>query len=75
MKSSSATFKTMIARELPDVKLFLPSPALSTDNGLMIGIAGLVRSNKVEKNIIASGHLRLALSTRPTLADLRKKHK
>jgi N6-L-threonylcarbamoyladenine synthase len=74
-KKIRATFKTMIARELPDVKLFLPSPALSTDNGLMIGIAGLVRSNKVEKNIIASGHLRLALSTRPTLADLRKKHK
>ena len=74
-KKIRATFKTMVARELPDVKLFIPSHALSTDNGLMIGIAGLVRSNKVEKNIIASGHLRLAVSTRPTLAELRKKHK
>ncbi len=68
-----ATFYTMIARDLPLVKLFIPDRALSTDNGLMIGIAGLMRSNKIGKNIIASGHLRLAVSTRPTLTELRKK--
>ncbi len=68
-----ATFYAVVARELPGVKLFIPDRALSTDNGLMIGIAGLMRSNKIEKTIIAEGHLRLAVSTRPTLTELRKK--
>ncbi len=68
-----SAFFTMVARDLPGVKLFIPDRTLSTDNGLMIGIAGLMRSNKVEKTIIAEGHLRLATSTRPTIAELRKK--
>ena len=72
-KKIRATFKMLVARDLPGVKLFIPDRALSTDNGLMIGIAGLMRSNKTEKKIVAEGHLRLAVSTRPTLAELRKK--
>ncbi len=74
-KKIRATFQNIVRRELPDVKLFIPDRTLSTDNGLMIGIAGLMRSNKIEKTIIAEGHLRLAVSTRPTLTELRKKHK
>ncbi len=72
-KKIRGAFRNMVARELPDVKLFIPDRALSTDNGLMIGIAGLMRSNKIEKTIIAEGHLRLAVSNRPTLTELRKK--
>ncbi len=66
------TFQTRVKRDLPEVSLFIPSKELSTDNGLMIGVAGLMRSNKAEKIITAQGHLRLVVSTRPTLAELRK---
>jgi len=68
-----STFHTTIARELPGVKFFLPDRALSTDNGLMIGIVGLARSSKPQKTIVAEGHLRLAKSATKTLAELRKK--
>ncbi len=71
-KKIRTAFRNMVAWNLPNVKLFIPDHALSTDNGLMIGVAGLLRSNKVEKSIVAQGHLRLAVSTRPTLAELRK---
>jgi len=72
-KKIRATFINAVRRELPDVTLFLPDQKLSTDNGLMIGVAGLLRSNKVSKKIIAEGHLRLSKNSRPTLAELRKK--
>lgn len=72
-KKIRSTFHTTITRELPGVKLFLPDRALSTDNGLMIGIVGLTRSAKVQKNIVASGTMRLAKSATKTLAELRKK--
>lgn len=74
-KKIRGAFRNMVARDLPGVSLFIPSTDLSTDNGLMIGVAGLIRSNKIEKNITAEGHLRLAVSTRPTLEQLRKKRK
>ncbi|MHB1118251.1 MAG: tRNA (adenosine(37)-N6)-threonylcarbamoyltransferase complex transferase subunit TsaD [Minisyncoccota bacterium] len=72
-KKIRSTFHTTISRELPDVKLFLPDRALSTDNGLMIGIVGLTRSGKVQKTIVAQGTMRLAKSATKTLAELRKK--
>ncbi|OHA79019.1 MAG: hypothetical protein A3B07_01865 [Candidatus Yonathbacteria bacterium RIFCSPLOWO2_01_FULL_43_27] len=53
------TFQSTIAKELPNIKLFIPNRDLSTDNGLMIGIAGLLRT-KTSKNIRADGTLRLA---------------
>ncbi len=71
-KKIRTAFRNMVAWNLPDVKLFIPDHALSTDNGLMIGVAGIIRSNRLEKNIIAQGHLRLAVSTRPTLEEFRK---
>lgn len=72
-KKIRAAFINAVRRELPDVKLFLPDQKLSTDNGLMIGVAGLLRSSKVAKKITAEGHLRLSQNSRPTLAELRKK--
>lgn len=58
-KKIRETFRATVARELPDVKLFIPDKELSTDNGLMIGIAGLLRVRKPKKNIRADGTLRL----------------
>ena len=72
-KKIRAAFISAVRRELPGVTLFLPDQKLSTDNGLMIGVAGLLRSSKVAKKIIAEGHLRLSQNSRPTLAELRKK--
>ncbi len=66
-------FQTRVKRDLPGVTLFIPSKELSTDNGLMIALVGLVHSNKQEKTIIAEGHLRLSKNARPTIAELRKK--
>lgn len=35
-------FKASLEKELPDIKLFIPAKNLSTDNGAMIAIAGLL---------------------------------
>lgn len=72
-KKIRAAFINAVRRELSGVTLFLPDQKLSTDNGLMIGVAGLLRSSKVAKKIIAEGRLRLSQNSRPTLAELRKK--
>lgn len=72
-KKIRAAFINAVRRELPGVTLFLPDQKLSTDNGLMIGVAGLLRSSRVAKKIIAEGHLSLSKNSRPTLAELRKK--
>jgi len=58
-KKIRSTFQTTVARELPDTTLFIPNRDLSTDNGLMIGTAGLLRT-KASKKIRADGTLRLA---------------
>lgn len=58
-KKIRTVFQATIARELSGIKLFIPDRDLSTDNGLMIGIAGLLRTKK-SKNIRADGTLRLA---------------
>jgi N6-L-threonylcarbamoyladenine synthase len=58
-KKIRSTFQETVTRELPDTKLFIPNRDLSTDNGLMIGIAGLLRT-KTSKDIRADGTLRLA---------------
>lgn len=63
-KKICETFRATVARELPDIKLFIPDKELSTDNGLMIGIAGLLRAGKPKKNIRADGTLRLENTVR-----------
>ncbi len=52
----------MISREFPDVKLYLPTPNLTTDNAVMIGLAGYFRSKDKKlstKKIVANGSWRL----------------
>ncbi|MEK7567409.1 MAG: tRNA (adenosine(37)-N6)-threonylcarbamoyltransferase complex transferase subunit TsaD [Patescibacteria group bacterium] len=57
-------FKKMTAKEFPSVKLHIPKQSLTTDNALMIALAGYLKiiknKNKVYKNIRAEGNLRLA---------------
>ena len=69
-KKIRGSFTEAVAQELPETTLFIPNVLLSGDNGLMIGVAGLLRS-KSKKHIVAQGHLRLAKSVSPTLAELR----
>ncbi|OIO30832.1 hypothetical protein AUJ77_01650 [Candidatus Nomurabacteria bacterium CG1_02_43_90] len=71
-KKIRSSFHEAVARELPATKLFIPHILLSGDNGLMIGVAGVLRS-KSKKHIVANGTLKLAKSVSPTLAELRKK--
>lgn len=65
-------FQKGVAEQIPGTSLFIPDVLLSGDNGLMIGVAGLLRS-KAKKHIIAEGQLKLAKSVSPTLAELRKR--
>ena len=39
-------FQNKLDKELPNTKLFVPKPALSTDNGLMVAVAGYFHKNK-----------------------------
>lgn len=71
-KKIRAAFQKGVAEQIPGTSLFIPSILLSGDNGLMIGVAGLLRS-KSKKHIIADGTLKLAKSVSPTLAELRKR--
>ena len=73
-KKIRGAFTNAVAKELPDTSLFIPTVLLSGDNGLMIGVAALLRS-KPKKHIVANGNMRLAKSVSPTLAELRKKKK
>lgn len=63
-KKIREAFRESVTRDLSGVKLFIPDCKLSTDNGLMIGIAGLLRGAKPRKKITADGTLRLAKSVR-----------
>lgn len=72
-KKIRAAFKKLVEQEFPDTKLFIPDHNLSTDNGLMIGVVGLLHSKKTSTEVRADGTLRLAVSTRPTMIELRKK--
>ncbi|MEK7538211.1 MAG: tRNA (adenosine(37)-N6)-threonylcarbamoyltransferase complex transferase subunit TsaD [Patescibacteria group bacterium] len=62
-KKIRAAFREAITEKFPDTTLFIPDHALSTDNGLMIGIAGLLRASKnngaPSTNIRAQGTMRL----------------
>lgn len=71
-KKIRKAFQTMTTEELPDTRLFIPDVHLSGDNGLMIGVAALLRS-KSQKHIEANGTLKLAKSATKTLAELRRK--
>lgn len=50
----------LVKKEFPGVALFLPEPRLTTDNALMIGVAGYFNKNKTKKPsaIRANGNLR-----------------
>ena len=75
-KKIRAAFQNAVAENFPETTLFIPGHELSTDNGLMIGVAGFLRASKPKKTIRAQGTMRLAKSSRhPTLAELRKKKK
>lgn len=71
-KKIRKVFQNSVANEMPGTSLFIPTVLLSGDNGLMIGVAGLLRS-KSQKHIVANGTLKLAKSVSPTLAELRKR--
>lgn len=71
-KKIRKAFQNVVTNEMPSTSLFIPDVLLSGDNGLMIGVAGLLRS-KPKKHIIANGTLKLAKSVSPTLAELRKR--
>ena len=49
------TFKNLFSSEYPDLSLYLPDPKLSTDNSIMIALAG---------------HARASQALRPTTEDL-----
>lgn len=73
-KKIRAAFHSTVAKEIPNTTLYIPGHELSTDNGLMIGVAGFLRASKPKKTIRAEGTMRLAKSSRhPSLAELRKK--
>lgn len=71
-KKIRRAFQNAVAAELAGTNLFIPEVLLSGDNGLMIGVAALLR-NKPKKHIKANGTQRLAKSVTKTLAELRKK--
>jgi N6-L-threonylcarbamoyladenine synthase len=60
-KNIRKELQTLIDSEFPDVKLFLPTPDLTTDNAIMIGLAGYFKKPKTgtKKKIKAEGTLRL----------------
>jgi N6-L-threonylcarbamoyladenine synthase len=75
-KKIRAAFQKAVSENFQKTTLFIPGHELSTDNGLMIGVAGFLRASKPKKTIRAQGTMRLAKSSRhPTLAELRKKKK
>ncbi len=55
-------FTKKIKNEYPEVMLRIPSPALTTDNAVMIALAGFYRAKRKEfvTDIKANGNLRLA---------------
>lgn len=56
------TFKENISREFPDVELKIPSAELTTDNAIMIALAGFYRAsrNEFQTDFKANGNLSLA---------------
>jgi N6-L-threonylcarbamoyladenine synthase len=42
------TFREQLAQDYPEVQLAIPTPALTTDNAIMIGLAGYYRALKGE---------------------------
>ncbi len=59
-KNIRAVLTELIAGSFPDVKLYLPTPNLTTDNAIMIGLAGYMKSkSKSSSKIKAEGGLKL----------------
>jgi N6-L-threonylcarbamoyladenine synthase len=54
-------FKNKMEKESPETKFFVPKPALSTDNGLMVAINGFYHKKNTAnwKKIQADGNLRI----------------
>jgi N6-L-threonylcarbamoyladenine synthase len=59
-KKIRADFTHAVAENRPDIKLFIPPYKFSTDNGLMIGIAGLLHANILHEPFRAEGTKRLS---------------
>ena len=57
------TFAENMKKEYPGVALRIPSAALTTDNAIMIALAGFYRAQRKEfvTEVVASGNLPLAL--------------
>jgi N6-L-threonylcarbamoyladenine synthase len=55
-------FKNKLEKDLLAVKFLVPEPKLSTDNGLMVAVAGYFNRKKTanQKNISADGNLRIS---------------
>ncbi len=56
------TFAEKMSQEYPSVALHIPAASLTTDNAIMIALAGFYRARRedVAKDILASGNLSLA---------------
>ncbi len=51
------SFETLLAREFPDVRLFIPERNLTTDNAIMIAVAGYFRLQALQGHgEVARGH-------------------
>lgn len=61
-KQIRKVFTEKMAREHPDVDLRIPPAALTTDNAIMIGVAGYFRAlrNEFSTDVRADGNLRLS---------------
>lgn len=59
-KKIRARFENVVAKTHPDIKLFIPPYKFSTDNGLMIGVAGLLHTNTLHKPFRAEGTMKLS---------------
>ena len=60
-------FRERIAKEFPHVSLFIPAPALTSDNAIMIGLAGYFHAARTDfadiETLRANGNLSLAPQT------------
>ena len=59
-KKIRAEFTRTVAEKLPGTKLFIPPHKFSTDNGLMIAIAGLFHADVIHEPFRAEGTKRLS---------------
>lgn len=58
------TFRERLSEDFPDVRLAIPVPSLTTDNAIMIGLAGYYHAKKADfadpASLVANGNRKLA---------------